>query len=436
MNTNNILKISTWDASIKLKNFPKLSKSKNSDVVIVGGGLAGMISAYLLTKKGKKVILVERKKIASGATMRTTAFLTHSIDTDYADLISTFGLKEARAIIDSHDKAIDLIKNIVEEENIDCDFKRCSNIVYAMAPEDFSILEEEFKALKQIGKKGKLFKNGSKLGFKNFGYLEISNQAKYHPLKFIEALIKIIIKNGGEIYENTKIKDIKSDGTAVGVKTSDNIIIYANWAIITTYEPFNKPLRLYFKKAFYASYVVEGILKNLNIPEGIYEDTYNPYHYFRIDKIKDETRFIAGGEDHRMDIPVSEKKSFNALKDYLDNFIGKENYELTKQWAGPILEPVDGIAHIGSFDQKNVLYAMSFSGNGMTYSAITSMIFSNIICNEKNSKVKMWEEIYTPHRTPSLRSLLTKGKDYSEELIRGGIKNTFTQNKKSLKRKK
>jgi glycine/D-amino acid oxidase-like deaminating enzyme len=420
----------TWEEYRKIEDFPPLTKSIKADVAIIGGGIAGLLSAYLISKEGKKVILLEKDKLVYGATIATTAFLTHSLDSDYIDLIKIYGNTSAKIIIDSHKKAIDLIEQIIQDEKIACEFMRCSNYIYATSTKDAQGFDSELEAMKQLGGKGRIVGPGSDLGFKHAGYLEIQNQAKFNPALFLNKLVTILKKRGVKLYEQTEVVKISSDGDTAEIEIKDNIILLANWAIVTTYQPFDQPLRLFFKKGMYVSYVIEGEVKNIDIKEGTYEDTYNPYHYFRIDKVEGRQRLIAGGEDHREEIKMSQSKNFNALREYLDTTLGKTNYKIIKKWTGPILEPIDGIAHIGRFDPDNVLYAMSFSGNGMTYSAIASMIFSDIVSGRKSK----YEKIYSPKRIPNFQSLITKSKDYGEELIKGAVKNALTQKKISKKK--
>jgi glycine/D-amino acid oxidase-like deaminating enzyme len=411
-----------WTQQVTKARYPTLKTNLQTDVAIIGGGLAGILSAYLLAKEGKKVALLEQNELGSGATHLTTAFLTQSIDTDFSDLIDTFGKEKAKLIVDSHQKAIDLIEKIAKDNNIECEFERCSNYSYANAEEDLEDLETEYEAAKELGLHITLSKKPGDFGFVNFGYLELKNQAKFHPMKFMYALAEILALSGTLIFEYSKVLKTDFDITPHQIKTKTGMI-EAGQVIVTTYEPFNKPLKLYFKKAFYNSYVLEVEFENMQeFKEGIYEDLEDPYHYIRIDK----KRMIIGGEDHRQDIPVSAIKNFKALEEYLKCILksDKENskrYTITRKWAGPILEPVDGLAYIGQLDHDTVFYAMAFSGNGMTYSGISAMIFRDLILKKKNPLI----DVYAARRIPSLKSLQVKGRDYGRELIHGAMRNTL-----------
>jgi glycine/D-amino acid oxidase-like deaminating enzyme len=200
-----------------------------------------------------------------------------------------------------------------------------------------------------------------------------------------------------------------------------NGTVKAEWVISATYEPFGQPVGLYFKKGMYESYVFELEIPKDKIPEGIYEDMENPYHYFRIDKKGEYDRMIIGGEDHRQDIPVDDEKNFNALEEYVQETFPELEYKIIHKWDGPILEPSDGLAFIGCHKNPRVLYAFGFSGNGMTYGGIASSIFKDTIMGNGNP----YSDIYRANRLLGIKPLITKGKDYTGELIGGALKNVF-----------
>jgi glycine/D-amino acid oxidase-like deaminating enzyme len=417
----------TWNDTKGLmkKDYGSFSGNKSADVVIVGGGITGIVSAYLLAKAGKKVVVLEKETVGSGITSYTTAFLTQSLDTEASSLIKSFGEDTARKIFDSHGKAVNLVEKIIKEENIDCDFSRCSNYLYTHTEKDLDSLEEESKMLQSLGIHSEVVRNGSELGFDNKGYLDIKNQGKFHPLKFIFALAEKAEKLGVEFYEHSEVLKMETAEHGHQKVTLTTGEIDAGYVIVATYKPFDNPLKLYFKKGTYVSYVIELQVKNMNLKEGVYEDTSNPYHYLRVDKHEGGHRVVLGGSDHREDVPVNKTKSFNALIEYADSIIPKENRTITHRWIGQMLEPVDGLPSIGRIDDRNVLYTIAFSGNGMTYSSIAAMMFADIISGKDNP----WISVYSPLRKQSLKALLIKGRDYAQEMLGGAVKNTFTQSK-------
>ena len=407
-----------WQEDLKVKTYPTLSKSLKADVAIIGGGMMGVISAYLLSKAGKKVVLVEKKTLGGGATGVTTAFTTEILDTDAKDLVKMFGEEKSAFILESHQKAIDWIEHVSKDENIDSEFIRVSDYIYSATKSEAKKLEEEYDIYKSLGVKASL-KKDKKLQFKNSGYIEVKDQGKFHPLKFLGALAKKAEENGALIYENTEVKKIRR--TTVILKNGEKII--AKDVIVATYDPFNKPLGLYFKKAFYTSYIYEIEVPAGEFVEGIYEDMENPYHYFRVDKMKGCDRIIVGGEDHRSDIKVSHAKNFQALHEYVMTILKGVEYRIISRWYGSILEPIDGLAFIGEIGRaRHIHYAFGFSGNGMTYSVIAGQMLTNKITGKDNGKL---DKIYDASRIPSFKSLAIKGRDYAEELIHGAAVNSL-----------
>lgn len=410
-----------WTEGIDRLDFRRIDSDITVDVTIIGGGITGVLAAYLLTRAGMRVALLEKKRIGDGATRYTTAFITQSIDTDYGDIIDMYGKRKAKLIVDSHAQAINLIERIVHTEKIECAFTRVSNYSYANTAKDLKSLEEEYTTGKELGLAMQISKVKNDLGFKNAGYLELSDQAKFHPLLFLTNVVRSAHVGGAQIFEYSPVIRLNEGERGVTIHTRQ-AKIESSWAILSTYEPFNKPLSLFFKKAFYTTYVYEIEIEKNRIPEGIYEDPMDPYHYFRIDSGETYDRMIVGGEDHRSDIKVNPEKNFKALKEYVDILLRGTSYTIRRRWKGPILEPVDGLPYIGPLSEESrILYTMAFSGNGMTYSAISAMLLSDIIEGKHSS----WLEVYRADRIPTIISLLKKARDYGEEFFMGAVRNTL-----------
>lgn len=410
----------TWKNVERTSFHPALKENISADVVIVGAGLAGVLTAYKLAKEGKSVVVLEKKKIGSGATEYTTAFITQDIDTDLVELEKMFGSDQARMIWESHGAAISELEKTVIGEIIDCEFKRCSSHVYTMQADGIKGLEEEVETAKRLGFDVSLHTE-NKLQFNNFGYMETKNQAKFHPLKFLFRLSEIAHALGVKFYENTEVEEVKFKDSEWYAKTKDGFVATGFDVVLSTYYPLDNPVQTLFKKGMYVSYVFEVHIPKGAIPEGIYWDDDNPYHYFRIDALSEtHDRMIIGGEDHRAEIKMNEQKSFNALEEHMREILGDIPYHITRKWTGPILEPSDGIALIGeTYDRQYV--ATAFSGNGMTYSALSSMIVTDLILGRGN----VWASLYDPKRIPSLYQLFKKGKDYVGEFLGGAGENIF-----------
>ena len=407
----------TWKEFEKAKSYPPLRQNEQADVVVIGGGLSGIMSAYLLSQNGKKIIVLEQKSIGSGATEYTTAMITQVLDTDLPELVKMFGKELAKLAWEAGGKGIDLIEKIVETEKIDCEFMRCPAYIYASDENQILGLEEEHATAKKLGFTTKL-KNDDTVNLRNFEYLELPNQAKFHPLKFLYALAGIAEKKGVKIFEQTEATEISSkDGITVSTKDAQ---IKTSDVIVATYKPFNKPHEVFAKKGMYKSYMLELELPKNLLAEALYWDKSNPYYYFRVDKGHAFDRMLFGGADHREELPISSAKSYAALEEHLHNILGSTEYRIIKKWTGLILEPSDGLALIGEY-QPHQFLATGFSGNGMTYSAVSAMMFKDYVLGKKN----VWSELFDPKRPLKASRLLLKGKDYIEEFLGGAVRNTF-----------
>jgi glycine/D-amino acid oxidase-like deaminating enzyme len=413
------------ESSWKIKNsksYPKLTENIEADVVIIGAGITGIFNAYILSCAGLKVVVLEaNENILQNTTLFTTAFITKMIDTSFNELVNIFGAKKAELIWRSGQDAILLITDILKREGIDCELKFVPIFTYAKNTQEFAKLIIEYEALKKSGIEAKIkesSKTGSdELGFKNWGFMEISNQAKFHPIKFGVALAEAATTKGAKIFTDSKVVAIID----TNVKTKD-YEVRAKDILIATYFPMtNKGTR--FRKAMYVSYVYElEIVKNL-IPEGLYLDMENPYHYFRIDPSgpsENFDRMIVGGEDHRKDIKISPEKNFNALTEYVESILGNSGYKLIHKWTGDILESVDGLPLVGRIS-AHTLVATAFGGNGMTYSGISAAIIRDLITGRQNP----YANLYDLKRTPTLKQLAVKGFYYAQEFFGGALKNVF-----------
>lgn len=298
---------------------------------------------------------------------------------------------------------------------------RCENAIFAGEGKesDAHTFIDEQKAAHMLGLETSI-ERADELSFSNAGSLRIKHQAKFHPLKFVTGLASAAEKAGATIYEHTEAMSLETNESGVTVKVGQKVI-KTKWALSASYEPIADPWGLYFKKAMYVSYVMELRVASGSLPEATYEDTENPYHYFRVDRFATHDRIIIGGEDHRLDIPVSSEKNFTALEKYIKKTFPLLSYDVITRWQGHVLEPIDGRAFIGSYKDKHTWYAFGFSGNGMTYAAIAAMMFCDAVAGTNNP----WREVYDVGRIPSAKSLWVKGCDYVDEFVHGALRNTF-----------
>jgi glycine/D-amino acid oxidase-like deaminating enzyme len=298
--------ISIWMSTATLPKFPTLTKREHADICIVGAGIAGLTTAYLLGRAGRSAVVVDDGPIVSGETERTTAHLTTVLDDRYFELERLHGEKGARLAAESHAAAIDQIERIVAEEEIDCDFERLDGYLFMPPEESTEILENELAVAHRVGMtKVRKVARSPLTAFDTGPALRFPRQAQFHPLKYLAALAQAITRDGGRIYTHTHATKIEG-GEAARIETRNGPVVTADAVVIATNTPVNDMFVIHTKQAAYRTYVIGAIVPPGSVNKGLYWDTSNPYHYIRLQSLPAgqsspaaSELLIVGGEDHK-----------------------------------------------------------------------------------------------------------------------------------------
>ena len=400
--------ISYWLDSVESIRFTPLASNLKTEVVVVGGGIAGLSVAYCLVKAGKKVVVVEDGFIGSGESGRTTAHLVNALDDRYSEIERVLGEENCRLAAESHTEAINFVEQVAREENIDCEFRRLDGFLFLHPTDDRSTIDDEFVATNKYGIRTEKIEGVPDVADETGICLRFPNQAQFHPMKYLKGLAEFIVRNGGSIYTETRIENIGK----TGVK-SKHFSIDAEHIVVATNSPVNDWVTMHTKQHPYRTYVIGGLIPKDSIRPGLWWDTGNiksewvtdPYHYVRLQPY-DETHdlLIAGGEDHKTGQAdkehIEEEQRYGRLERWTrKHFPSME--KIVYHWSGQVLEPVDMMAFIGKNPgDKNIYIATGDSGNGMTHGTIAGMLISDLILGRKNP----WEKLYDPSRI-TLRSV-------------------------------
>jgi glycine/D-amino acid oxidase-like deaminating enzyme/nitrite reductase/ring-hydroxylating ferredoxin subunit len=388
---------SLWQ-EIKAPPLRSLHKHFTTDVCIVGAGISGLTTAYLLLRNGFKVAVLDKREFGLDETGFTTAHLSNALDDTYTQLIKWHGEKGAALAYESHTDAIDLIEKIMKEEKIDCDFKRVNGYLFLAPGHKTERLKEELESAHKVGftKVQSLLKVPSN-SFNSGPCLLYPEQAQLHPLKYLKGLVQAIQRLGGQIFTGTQVDEIHG-GKKAFVKTDTGIQVNCSSIVVATNVPVNQRFTIYTKEAQYRSYVL-GIKVPKNFMEpALLWDTKDPYHYVRFHEQEDSDYdiMIVGGEDHKTGQGENPEIHFSRLKSWLKANFNIAEPEVVYHWSGQIVEPIDGLAYIGRspMDDKNVFIATGDSGHGMTHGTIAGILLRDLIIGRKNE----WEELYDPKR--------------------------------------
>ncbi len=403
-------------SSDKKQKFPSLEKNISVDVVVVGGGITGITTAYLLSRSGKKVALVDKGSLHSGETAYTTAFLTSFPDAKLSSIEHKWDIEKVKWVLRSGDESINIIEKISKDENIDCDFKRCPVFIYAINSSHAEDLESESKIARQAGYKFH-FKSDSALPFENSGYLELPNQAKFHPLKYLSKLSDVLGKNGVEIYENTLVTNLDDNNDGVVVTTENGNTITAKNAVMATHITFGGPLLVQSEIQPYETYVISAEIENKNLPENLYWDTNDPYYYTRIEKTSDgKTILLLGGADHKTGETVNDaSEKYSQLERHLKEILPGVEYKIQLRWSGQVIESVDGLPFVGFLpEKKHTLVATGFAGAGLTLGTISARIITDLINEKENELTKLYPVV----RVKGIDQVIENGATIIREYLR------------------
>ena len=386
---------SIWTSTADIEPRPPLAGTEQANVCIVGAGIAGLTTAYLLAREGKSVAVLDDGPIAGGETGRTTAHLSNALDDRYMELERLHGDRGARLAAESHTKAIETIESIVADEKIDCDFLRLDGYLFLPPGGDIDVLNLEFDAAKRAGVPGVRMVESAPVPTFNTGRcLQFPRQGQFHIVKYMAGLAKAVERLGGRIYTRSHVEDIQ-EGPQPLVKTSDGATVRCHHVVVATNTPINNWVSIHTKQEPYRTYVIGALIPKALVPPVLLWDTADPYHYVRTLNLSDRHDIlIVGGEDHRTGQAHDTNDRFDCLEEWArQRFPQIEHTEF--RWSGQVMEPVDGLGFIGrNPGSSNVYIATGDSGHGMTHGTIAGMLIGDLINGAENP----WRKLYDPSR--------------------------------------
>ncbi|HEX8444647.1 MAG TPA: FAD-dependent oxidoreductase [Allosphingosinicella sp.] len=383
MNVGDERSVSCWMDITPVIDAPPLTANAECDVVVIGSGIAGLSTAYELARFGRSVIVIDRGGIGNGMTARTTAHLATQLDDFYSELIKVRGEDEARIYHDSQVAAVNRIEAICRDEDIDADFQRLDGYLFAPADKPQGELDEEYEACRKIGVDVEWVDRAPVPGVDTGRALRFPYQGRFHPTKYLRGLAKAILARGGRIYANTAhVGDEEKDG-GVEITTEAGPVIRAQAAVFATNSPTNNKVAIHPKQTPDRTYVVAGPVPKGSVPDALVWDTYEAYHYVRIQPLSEtEDLIIVGGGDHKS----GEAHDMDQRLDDLENWTREHYPSFTRadyRWSGMVMEPMDFMPFSGrNPGNTNIYIHTGDSGQGITNGVAGSLTIMPLIIGE------------------------------------------------------
>ncbi|MEW6268580.1 MAG: FAD-binding oxidoreductase, partial [Thermodesulfobacteriota bacterium] len=389
-----------------------LAADVEADVCVIGAGIAGLSTAYMLQRDGASVVVLDDGPVGGGQTGRTTAHLSNALDDRYTELERLHGAEGARYAAASHTAAIARIEEIVREEGLECDFARVDGFLFApeasaMRPATTpppttlpDLLLDELAAARRAGVPGvEQAVRAPLVSFDTGPCLRFPGQGRFEPIRYLDGLAAAFERRGGRLFTGTHATTV-TGGAAALVGTAPGHRVSCGAIVVATNTPVNDRFVIHTKQAPYLTYVIAARVPHGSVPDVLLWDTADPYHYVRLqpaagDGDARQDLLIVGGEDHKTGQASDGERRFASLEGWTrERFPMVEG--VVRRWAGQVMEPSDGAAFIGRnpSDADNVYVATGDSGHGMTHGTIAGMLLADLIAGRPNP----WAALYDPAR--------------------------------------
>ena len=414
---------------------PRVAKA---DVCVVGAGIAGLMTAYLLSKEGRGVIVLDEGPVGAGQTERTSAHLASAIDDGFTEIERLHGEAGARVCYESHSAGITLIESVARDEGIECDFRRIDGLLFPAPGKPAKKLDEELAAARRAGFVGVERVESIKIaGVERGPCLRFPNQARFHPLKFLYGLAAALERRGVKIYTGCRVKDVQGTDEKTGAParaqiddgpaavTADAIVVATN-----TPAPINDWMGIYLKQSSYRTYVIAARVPRGAMEDVLWWDDEEPYHYVRLEAAPagavgrgDSDLLLVGGADHKVGQFPKNGAPFADLETW-----GRKMFpvmgEVVGRWSGQVQEPSDYVAFIGKAPtaKPNVYVITGDSGMGLTHGALGARLLTDLIAGRQNP----WAWLYDPSRKTVTSDLASENanvvKQYADWVTGGDVK--------------
>jgi glycine/D-amino acid oxidase-like deaminating enzyme/nitrite reductase/ring-hydroxylating ferredoxin subunit len=384
---------SLWLDTAEVHEFAPLSGKITVDVLVVGAGITGITTAWLLKKAGVRVAVIDQYGVGGGETGHTTAHVTYVTDTRLSELKDRLGATQARAFWEAGLEGMRRIDETVSELNLDCGLRQVPGYLFAARDKDAEkervSLEKDAALAREYGFDAELLSRDPVF---ERPAVRFPNQLKFHPLRYLAGLAKQIPGQGSRIFGKTPAGEV--DAERHELRTEGGVIAYGA-LVAATHIPIQGERGTFgaaffqTKLAAYSTYAIEAAIDC--VPESLFWDTGDPYLYLRFDRQEKGCSVIIGGEDHKTGQETDTEACYGRLEQTLKSLF--PSARVVRRWSGQVWEPADGLPYIGEVAERQFV-ATGFAGNGMTLGTFSAGLISDLIGGRKNP----WTALFSPDR--------------------------------------
>jgi glycine/D-amino acid oxidase-like deaminating enzyme/nitrite reductase/ring-hydroxylating ferredoxin subunit len=388
---------SYWMDTTTASSFPALTKPAEADVVVIGAGIAGIATAWELSRTGRSVVLVEADRVAAGVTGYTTAKLTALHGQIYANLRKSFGTDGARLYAQSQQQAVEHVARTAHELDISCELERRPAVTYAELPEHAEDLQAEAEAAREAGLPA-TYLAISGLPYDIAGAVQVENQAQFHPRRYLLGLLDHLVEQGTRVYERTRVVDL-DEGEPCQVRTEHGDTITAHDVVVATQYPVFDRALLFARLQPHRELVVAAPIPAKADPGGMYVTQEASTRSVRTAPLGDGRRLLIVTGEKFTPGTTSVSDRFDRLAKWTRERFGVS--DIAYRWAAQDNATTDGVPYIGPFHPgaRHTWVATGFGGWGMSNGILAGILLSQLI----SGHTPEWAGLYDPRRLHPLR---------------------------------
>lgn len=384
--------VSYWNKTAEKKRYPRLDKSIETDILIIGGGITGITCAYCLAQKGAKPVLIEAGGLCDGTTGNTTGKITIQHDIIYSTIAGKHGMDFAKLYAESQAGALDFVKKQVQQEKIDCQFAENTAYLFASSEEDRDAVKQEYETAKELGIDAE-YKENSNFPPDNFGMLAFRHQAVFHPVRYAEALAEEAAANGARIYCGTKAIKVE-DGDIKTVYCENELVIKAKHLVMATQFPIYDGPNIFFTRLYAKRAYGIAVEAKRDWPDGSYISSGEPTRSIRTHVENGRRILIIVGDNHATARGEDNMEMhYENLLRYAEHIAGVGT--LLAKWSAQDYNTPDQIPYIGRLSDNSTIYvAAGFKKWGLSTGTLAGNMISELIL-DGNCR---YEELYSRKR--------------------------------------
>ena len=403
---------SCWAAGVRQTRYPAYTHSDRTDVAVIGGGIVGVTTAYLLAREGRSVTLLEARKVGREVSGRSTAKITSQHALIYAYLIRKLGLERTRLYAEANERGARQIIALVDELGIDCDLERKDAYAYTMSPTGRSLIETEAAAARRVGLDAEALSEAP-LPFATAGALRFRDQAQFNPVRYLVAVARGIRANGGRVFEDTRVtKVVKGRGGSRWRVEAGRHHLDAAHVVVATNLPIAGPIKFDQRTRPRCHIVMAFRAASAGMLDGMFIDIGRPSHSLRMGRDADGPLLVVVGPHFMTGHERNVGRRFRELETWVRANVPAG--EVAYRWVNEDYDSPDRVPFAGELakDAPGMYVATGFNGWGISNGTACAMLIADQIAGRPSP----WAMLYDPARTAP--KSFNRGGD-SQSLVRG-----------------